>query len=319
MSESKTSKNYVVFSQVKAQVSIKQVLEHYGLTDDMTEKGSDLLGYCPIHQGTNPTAFKANLSKNIFYCFGCKAGGNILDFVSSMEKVNIRESALLLADWFNIKSNGAGERGKTAQGDKKTSSGNKRTANPPLKFSGLKSLETTHPFFIEAGFSPETLKHFGAGYFSRKGLMKGRLAVPIRTTDNVLVAYAGRKLTQAPDWKFPKRFRPELELYNIERQVESGDSTPDVLYIVHEPLDVWRLYQAGISKSVALLGGEPSPEQVKILLSTLTPGAKVACVIEETQDTICLITLSQMFFTHLIQIPKPLWQFKPGEVENLLN
>ena len=308
-------KNFVVFSELKAQVSIKDVLAHYGLVQDMKERGDSLFGCCPIHKGTNPTQFKVNLSKNVYYCFGqCKAGGNILDFVANMEKVSIRESALLIADWFNIRSNGGGERAKP-QGKSPETEPKKKKGNSPLKFSGLKSLETTHPFFIESGFSQELLKHFEAGYFSRKGLMKGRLAIPIHTPEGVLVAYAGRALTQEPSFKFPPRFRPELELYNIHRQKGTNQ---DRLYIVQDPLDVWRLRQAGVNNAVALLNDEPSPEQIEILKSIFPTDGKILLLNEEEKALSALKPLAQQFFARLILIMKPLWQHKPGEVEKLL-
>jgi len=50
--------------------------------------------------------------------------------------------------------------------------------NPPLEVE-LTSLDPDHAFFQEKGLEPETVKHFRLGYYSR-GLMKGRIAFPIR-------------------------------------------------------------------------------------------------------------------------------------------
>ena len=314
-------KNYVVFSEVKARVTMAQVLEHYGLAEDMTRRGEDLLGCCPIHRGTNATQFKVNLPKNIYYCFGqCKSGGNILDFVSRMEKVSIREAALLLVDWFNLKqsSSGVGEGADSKEGGAKSNGASKRKTggNQPLKFTGLKSLETDHPFLKDSGFDPATLKHFEAGYFARKGLMKGRLAIPIHTAEGVLVGYAGRKLTQKPGYKFPPRFRPELELYNVHRAAKLAQ---EALYIVQDPLDVWRLHQAGYESTVALMADSLSNEQIEILKSVLMDSAKVTLITEDGQNADCLMRLARQFFTHMIVIPKPLWQHQPSEIETLLN
>src|SRR5438552_16104823 len=102
MSRQKRPK-FVDFRAVKAQVTMQQVLDHYGLTERFTRSGDSLSGPCPIHQGSNPTQFRVSLSKNCWNCFSdCKCGGNVLDFVSRMENCGIREAAFKLADWFNL-------------------------------------------------------------------------------------------------------------------------------------------------------------------------------------------------------------------------
>ena len=78
------------------------MLERYGLLEKLRRSGEGLSGVCPLHQGHNPTQFRVSLSKNCWICFGdCQAGGSIIDFVSRMEKVGIREAGLLLQDRFN--------------------------------------------------------------------------------------------------------------------------------------------------------------------------------------------------------------------------
>ena len=92
---------WVDFKEIKDTVSIEMVLEHYGVLDKLKKSGRNLVGCCPIHQGSNPRQFSVNLESNMYNCFGdCKSGGNVLDFVASMEKVSLRDAALLLKDWF---------------------------------------------------------------------------------------------------------------------------------------------------------------------------------------------------------------------------
>lgn len=98
------------FKEIKTKVSIESVLEHYGLINTFTKKGDNLVGKCPIHKGTNPTQFHASLAKNNFNCFGdCHGGGNVIDFVSKMEGVDIRQAGLLIQDWFGIKAKRPGK------------------------------------------------------------------------------------------------------------------------------------------------------------------------------------------------------------------
>jgi DNA primase len=97
-------KNWVDFKEIKARATIDMVLEHYGLLEGLKRSGKNLVGRCPIHKGTNPKQFSVNPEKNAFNCFGdCGGGGNVLDFVSKMEEVSIRDAGLLLQDWFGIR------------------------------------------------------------------------------------------------------------------------------------------------------------------------------------------------------------------------
>ena len=93
---------WVNYRELKEAVSIEQVLDHYGLLSSMTRRGDNLEGACPIHGGHSPRQFRVSLGKNAYHCFSCDAGGNILDFVSAMEDIEIRPAALLLVDWFKL-------------------------------------------------------------------------------------------------------------------------------------------------------------------------------------------------------------------------
>jgi DNA primase len=85
---------------VKERISITQILKHYGLTGTFTEEGENLLGPCPLHNGTDPREFVISLARNCWVCRGhCKKGGNILDFVAQKERVSIRQSAKIISDW----------------------------------------------------------------------------------------------------------------------------------------------------------------------------------------------------------------------------
>src|SRR5215831_8453752 len=102
---------WVNFKNIKEQVSMKQVLKHYGLLDTMTQKKSNLVGPCPIHKGTNPTQFHVSLTKKNYNCFGdCHGGGNIIDFVAAMEGLDttnaqdLRKAALRMQEWFALPS-----------------------------------------------------------------------------------------------------------------------------------------------------------------------------------------------------------------------
>ncbi len=99
---------FVSFAQVKEQVSIRQVLEHYELVEGLRPQrgGDELVGLCPLHQ-EEKGSFHVSLSKNAFHCFGCQRKGNILDlvvYIEGLQSNQVREAALLVAGRFQISS-----------------------------------------------------------------------------------------------------------------------------------------------------------------------------------------------------------------------
>lgn len=97
-------RQYVDFKKLKARVSMRDLLDHYELTDQMEEKSADtLVGPCPI-TGSESQAFKVNTEKDVWYSFaleGDGAGGNVLDFVARMESTDVLGAANLIAEWFD--------------------------------------------------------------------------------------------------------------------------------------------------------------------------------------------------------------------------
>ena len=106
-------REYVDFKALKQRISIREVLEHYGLFDRLEPKDENtLVGRCPITESKSETAFKARLDKNIWYSFaleGDGAGGNILDFVARMEDTDILGAANLIAAWFECEDDDPAE------------------------------------------------------------------------------------------------------------------------------------------------------------------------------------------------------------------
>ena len=61
------------------------------------KKGSSYFGLCPFHNEKSPS-FSVSPSKQMFYCFGCGAGGNVFTFVMQYENYSFQEAVKLLAD-----------------------------------------------------------------------------------------------------------------------------------------------------------------------------------------------------------------------------
>jgi DNA primase len=148
--------------------------------------------------------------------------------------------------------------------------------NAPLDFE-LQRLEYDHPYLRERGFTLETIKAFGLGYCQR-GLMKGRIAVPLHDKEGVLIGYAGRIVDEeaigkdTPRYLFPgsrersgtrHEFRKSAFLYNGFQVGRVRH--PSELVVVESFTAVWWLTQAGITNVVALMGASCSETQADLL------------------------------------------------------
>ncbi len=281
------SHGFVPFAEVKQMVSMEAVLARYQLLDGLTKKGANLAGSCPFCNARSARLFQANLAKNAWYCFGCKAGGNVLDFVAKKEKASLREAALLLDRWFALGLAGESRPDtpalpEPAEDDDVVEREPLPAENPPLTFS-LKTLDPGHESLAPLGLSPATLEAFGAGYAS-KGLMKGRLAIPVRNRAGALVAYAGLSLGgESPRWLFPPKFQPALEVVNLDRLPEFAGED-DALHLAPDALGVLRLREAGVASVVGLFDGSLSAAQEEAIADALTLYERLVLVGEGFAD-----------------------------------
>src|SRR2546423_8282068 len=287
---------WVDIKKVRESVNIQQILEYYGLTDQLIRKGDQLIGSCPIHKGSNKSQFHVSLGKNIFHCFGdCKSnaslrngGGNLIDFVRVMEGIEepddadqhkaARKAALLIQEWFGLTSQ------RTPRTQSNTAARETHRppepilekpaisvattpdipqSNAPLPFA-FKHLDPNHPYLKDRGFTPETMASFGVGYHSGKGIMKGRVVVPIWNVQGELIAYAGRWPDNEPPegegkYKLPPGFHKSLEIFNLHRAKTCARGHG--LVIVEGFFDVMRLSQSGVCHAVALMGSSLSEAQ----------------------------------------------------------
>lgn len=272
---------YIDFAFVKAHASFEKIAAAYNLT--LTGAGEERAVLCPFHRETKASC-KINLTKQIFHCFGCGAKGNALEFVARLmgDEGDLRAAALNIAEMCGIAL--APPRGHSAKGQKpppraarepetvQTSSVEETSAseapgapdepiNPPLTFR-LK-LDPHHPYLAERGLTPPVVAEFGLGYCSR-GVMGGRVCIPIHDHAGQLVAYAGRwPGDDVPEgeerYKLPAKFRKALVLYNIHRA-----ALGEHLVLVEGYWSAIRLH--GLGAPVAgLMGSSVSPEQLALL------------------------------------------------------
>lgn len=195
--------SFVDFKVVKERVSMESVLGHYNIRLRRVNQNS-LRGLCPLPTHSSEKSkesFGVQTEKNIWACQSntCvaarqgKRGGNVLDFVALMESCSIRDAAFKLHDWFL--ANAPAQQSATGKGSEDKVVAEKEVeqvavageANKPLSFS-LKDIDPKHEYLRKRGLSEETLQTFGVGFFPGKGMMAGRVVIPIHNERGELVA-----------------------------------------------------------------------------------------------------------------------------------
>ena len=82
------------FESVKAAVPLRQAAENYGL--ELRRNG---MTCCPFHENRNPSL---KLNEDYFYCFGCGAGGDVIDFTAKLFGVSLKDAVTKLAADFGV-------------------------------------------------------------------------------------------------------------------------------------------------------------------------------------------------------------------------
>ena len=333
---------WVDIKKVRESVSIEQILEYYGLEENLIRKGDQLIGSCPIHKGTNKSQFHVSVTKNIFHCFGdCRSnptlrngGGNLIDLVRVMEGIEepddpehtqaARQAALLIADWFGIdspKSQSTARAPKSAYVLSRPSTTaaevppavpptSEPKVNVPLKFT-FKYLDQNHAYLKERGLTKEAIEYFGIGFHGGKGIMHGRIVIPIANSQGEVVAYAGRwPGSEPPDgegkYKNPPGFHKSLEIFNLHRA--KACAREHGLVLVEGYFDVIRLWQHGICHAVALMGTTLSAAQEALLIDAVSTQGRITLMLDGDQSgrscTAELLTrLSSQVFVKAVMLP----------------
>lgn len=272
--------NWIDFKELRAKLRFAEVLAHYRVTLKM--KGERATGFCPLptHQGKrNSPSFSANIERGIWQCFGCRAKGNVLDFACRMEGFNPADSKELRQAAVKIHTAlvGGAKPINPKQPPVPANAAPPKNViiNPPLDFE-LKGLDFKHPYLRSRGFTDETIRQFGLGYCNR-GVLKGRIAIPLHDHQGGLVGYAGRIIDDGlinescPKYLFPGtrerngrriEFRKSLLLFNAHRIQASVDR----LIVVEGFATCWWLWQAGHRGTVALMGSACSSEQAGLIV-----------------------------------------------------
>jgi len=278
-----------IIEEIRSRNDIFDVISGYV---KLQKKGSSYFGLCPFHNEKSGS-FSVAPHKQMYYCFGCGAGGNVITFIMEYENFTFVEAVKLLADRAGI-----------TLPDAEYSEENRRAFDLKSRLFEINKLAATyfyHQLQIENGtkakdylsnreLSEETINQFGLGYanitsddlykyFKGKGyqddILKetglfsyensyksgvndkfwNRIMFPIMDVNNKVVGFGGRVMGDAK----PKYLNsPETKLFDKSRNLYGLNiariSRKPNLIICEGYMDVISLHQAGFNQAVASLG-----------------------------------------------------------------
>jgi DNA primase len=286
--------------EIKNRVDIVDLVSEY-LT--LKKAGRNFTGLCPFHQEKTPS-FSVNRDKQIFYCFGCGEGGNVITFLMKIADKTFPEAIEYLAEKTGVvlppMSSGKEGRQKDSLKDGIINL-NLKAAQQFSRNLSSGAGTAARKYLQDRGIAEEIIKQFRLGYvpdtwrsltdyienngFSMKlaeqaGLViagkegsfydrfRGRLIFPIENVFGEIVAFGGRVLEKGE----PKYLNsPESPVYTKGKNLYGLNKAKEEIrkrgfaLIVEGYFDLISLWNAGICNVVATLGTALTREHIELL------------------------------------------------------
>ena len=276
-----------VIDEVRMKNDIVDVISGYV---KLQKKGANYFGLCPFHNEKSPS-FSVSPGKQMYYCFGCGAGGNVLTFVMEYENYTFQEALQSLADRAGVtlpKMEYSKEAREQAEFRARLLEVNKLAANYFYYQMKQPQGKIAYEYFHDKRkLTDETMLRFGLGYsnktsddlyrflkekgyddafLSQTGLVTieerggrdkfwNRVMFPIMDVNNRVIGFGGRVMGDGE----PKYLNsPETKLFDKSRNLYGlnyARTTREKYMLVCEGyLDVISMHQAGFTNAVASLG-----------------------------------------------------------------
>lgn len=276
-----------IIEEVRMKNDIVDVISGYVR---LQKKGSSYFGLCPFHNEKSPS-FSVSPGKQMYYCFGCGAGGNVFTFIMEYENFTFIEAVKYLAERAGVKlPEGEYSKEQRAAADLKTVllEVNKKAASYYYYQLKQESGRQAYEYLKNRELSDETIKSFGLGYSSKysdslyrylkgkgysdailkeSGLFSAderygmhdkfwnRVMFPIMDVNNRVIGFGGRVMGDAK----PKYLNsPETKIFDKSRNLYglniARKSRKNCLIVCEGYMDVISMHQAGFTNAVASLG-----------------------------------------------------------------
>lgn len=286
---------------VEQVIAANDIVDVIGSHVHLKKSGASFMGLCPFHNEKTPS-FSVHPGKQVFHCFGCGEGGNVLTFLMKYENYSFQEALKVLADRAGIKlpeANYSEEARKRNDQRAELLAINKEAATYYFKLlrspKGKKGLS----YFEERKLSPQTMSAFGLGfadgsssdmvshlrskgfsdenillsgiaaYDEKRGLHDkfwNRVIFPIMDVTNRVIGFGGRVMGDGK----PKYLNsPETPVFDKSRNLYGlniAKKTKCGYFILCEGyMDVIAMHQAGFTQAVASLGTSFTDGQAAVL------------------------------------------------------
>ena len=266
------------------------IVEVIGTYVKLQKKGSSYFGLCPFHNEKSPS-FSVSPDKQMYYCFGCGAGGNVFTFIMEYENYSFPEALKYLADRVGIKlpEREYSEEEKRQQDLRmQVLEINKMAANYFYYQLRTESGAQAMQYLKSRQLDDETIKRFALGYSSKyssnlyqyfkskkisdellkeSGLFNvdekngmydkfwNRVIFPILDVNNRVIGFGGRVMGDGK----PKYLNsPETIVFDKSRNLYglniARTARKKYLLVCEGYMDVISMHQAGFSNAVASLG-----------------------------------------------------------------
>ncbi|MFZ7130745.1 MAG: DNA primase [Eubacteriales bacterium] len=266
----------------------------------LTKTGTSLKCCCPFHNEKTPS-FVVSPDKQLYHCFGCGAGGNVINFIKDIEKLNFVEALKYLADRANISLPQNDQYHDQLDTRRQQLESIHRDAAIYFYKQLINDLNAQQ-YLFKRGIQHQTIKKFGLGYapdqgngllsyllkkqyqldiIAESGLIvksnksndyydrfRGRIIFPIQTVTSKVVGFGGRVLDSQ---KFPKYLNsPETKIFIKGKQLyglnyAKKNINNDQIVLVEGYMDVISLCQKGMGNVVATLGTALTRDQGLLL------------------------------------------------------
>ena len=287
-----------VIEEVRMKNDIVDVISGYV---KLQKKGANYFGLCPFHNEKSPS-FSVSPGKQMYYCFGCGAGGNVITFLMEYENYTFQEALSSLADRAGVnlpKMEYSREAREQADLRARLLEVNKLAANYFYYQMKQPQGKAAYDYFhLKRGLADETIIHFGLGYSNKTSddlyrYLKGkgyedsflkdtglvtleerggrdkfwnRVMFPIMDVNNRVIGFGGRVMGDGE----PKYLNsPETKLFDKSRNLYGLNyarlSREGYLLICEGYLDVISLHQAGFTNAVASLGTAFTSQHANVL------------------------------------------------------
>ena len=265
------------------------------------KKGSNYFGLCPFHNEKSPS-FSVSQSKQIFYCFGCGAGGNVITFLMEYENATFQEAVKILADraGINLPEMEYNEEARQKESRRaRLLEINKEAARYYYYMLRDSRGRTGYQYLSGRSLTDETMKKFGLGFadgsssdltaylrargypdelLQESGLLAfdekrgvhdkfwNRVMFPIQDGNHRVIGFGGRVMGDAK----PKYLNsPETMIFDKSRNLYglnfARTSRKGNIILCEGYMDVIAMHQAGFTQAVASLGTAFTTGQASLL------------------------------------------------------